>query len=313
MDMSLITFLPFIVFGLVMIGIWAIVAAFSGNDDSRVAARLSELKDGKKRSEDDSVKESGVSSAFKKAAPTLSKVVQPKTDLEESNLRVKLANAGFSSPNASMLFLAIKVACLGLGIMVGGGIGVIARGFTIDALLVLIGFGGLGMFTPSIILTIMAYSRKQKIFLSLPDALDLLVVCVEAGLGLDAAMRRVSEELADASPEICKELNHCNSQLQLGRNRREVLHDFGIRTGVDDVKALAAILIQADKFGSSIAQALRVQSDSMRIKRSQLAEEKAAATAVKMIFPLVLFIFPGIFVVLVGPAAILMIRQLLTT
>ncbi|WP_339674942.1 type II secretion system F family protein [uncultured Gimesia sp.] len=99
----------------------------------------------------------------------------------------------------------------------------------------------------------------------------------------------------------------------MGRPRREVLHDLGIRSGVDDMRALAAILIQADKFGSSIAQALRVQSDSMRIKRSQLAEEQAAMTAVKMIFPLVLFIFPGIFVVLVGPAAIMMINGLLTS
>jgi tight adherence protein C len=105
----------------------------------------------------------------------------------------------------------------------------------------------------------------------------------------------------------------CNMQLQMGRPRREVLHDVGVRSGVDDMKSLAAILIQSERFGSSIAQALRVQSDSMRIKRSQLAEEKAQQTAVKMIFPLVLFIFPGIFVVLVGPAAIMMIRNLLNT
>jgi tight adherence protein C len=101
-------------------------------------------------------------------------------------------------------------------------------------------------------------------------------------------------------------------QLQMGRPRREVLHDLGVRTGVDDVKSLVAILIQADKFGSSIAQALRVQSDAMRVKRRQIAEEKAQKTAVQMLFPLVLFIFPGIFVVLVGPAAIRMIDQLLT-
>jgi tight adherence protein C len=132
------------------------------------------------------------------------------------------------------------------------------------------------------------------------------------GLGLDAGMRRVSEELNDASPELCSELDLANLQLQMGRPRREVLHDLGVRTGVDDMKALAAILIQADKFGSSIAQALRVQSDSMRVKRRQMAEEKAQQTAVKMIFPLVLFIFPGIFVVLVGPAAIMLINGLLS-
>jgi tight adherence protein C len=126
-------------------------------------------------------------------------------------------------------------------------------------------------------------------------------------------MRRVSEELDDSAPELCSELNLANMQLQMGRQRREVLHDLGVRTGVDDMQSLAARLIQSDKFGSSIAQALRVQSDSMRVKRRQLAEERAQQTAVKMIFPLVLFIFPGIFVVLVGPAAIMMINGLLSS
>ncbi|MBT5018957.1 MAG: type II secretion system F family protein [Planctomicrobium sp.] len=232
--------------------------------------------------------------------------------MEASKIRLNLANAGFSSPNATTLFLAIKMATAASAIVISGGVSLVMMGLTTNTLLTVVGAGGVGMLLPGIVLAFLAYSRRQKIFLSLPDALDLLVVCVEAGLGLDAAMRRVTEELNDSAPVICSELNHCNKQLQLGRNRRDVLHDFGVRTGVDDVKALAAILIQADKFGSSIAQALRVQSDSMRIKRSQLAEEKAAATAVKMIFPLVLFIFPGIFVVLVGPAAIMMIRQLLT-
>ena len=112
------------------------------------------------------------------------------------------------------------------------------------------------------------------------------------------------------SPIISEELAIANFQLQMGRPRREVLHELGVRTGVDDLRSLAAILIQADRFGSSIAQALRVQSDSMRTRRSQLAEERAAKTAVKLIFPLVLFIFPGIFVILVGPAAITMVRDL---
>ena len=133
---------------------------------------------------------------------------------------------------------------------------------------------------------------------------NLLVVCVESGLGLDAAMRKVCDEMKDHAKVICEEFSLANFQLQMGRPRREVLHDLGVRTGVDDVRSLAAILIQADRFGSSIALALRVQSDSMRTRRKQIAEEKAAKTAVQLIFPLVLFIFPAIFVVLVGPAAI---------
>jgi tight adherence protein C len=153
--------------------------------------------------------------------------------------------------------------------------------------------------------------RKQQIFLTLPDALDLMVVCVESGLGLDAAMRKVCEEMKSHAPVLCEELAIANFQLQMGRPRRDVLHDLGVRTGVDDVKSLAAILIQADRFGSSVAQALRVQSDSMRTRRKQIAEEKAAKTAVTLIFPLVLFIFPGIFVVLVGPAAIQISANLL--
>jgi len=145
----------------------------------------------------------------------------------------------------------------------------------------------------------------------LPDALDLLVVCVESGLGLDAALRKVCDEMSSHAKVICEELSLANFQLQMGRPRREVLHDLGVRTGVDDVRSLAAILIQADRFGSSIAQALRVQSDSMRTRRKQIAEEKAAKTAVQLLFPLILFIFPGIFVVLVGPAAINIMESLL--
>ena len=154
-------------------------------------------------------------------------------------------------------------------------------------------------------------NAKKPSSCRLPDALDLLVVCVESGLGLDAAMRKVCDEMGDHAKVIAEELSLANFQLQMGRPRREVLHDLGVRTGVDDVRALAAILIQADRFGSSIAQALRVQSDSMRTRRKQIAEEKAAKTAVQLLFPLILFIFPGIFVVLVGPAAINIMETML--
>ena len=241
---------------------------------------------------------------FNKAAPALSKALESKSELEKSNLKIRLANAGYSRPNASRNFLAIKAMALGVGLFLGGSYGFYSAGFAKNTLMSLVIGGGMGFFLPELILTLQKWSRQQKIFLQLPDALDLLVVCVEAGLGLDAAMRKVSEELVSGAAEVCSELSTCNMQLQMGKARREVLHDLGTRTGVDDVRALAAILIQADRFGSSIAQALRVQSDTMRVKRRQMAEEKAAQTAVKMIFPLVLFIFPGIFVILVGPAAI---------
>jgi tight adherence protein C len=167
-----------------------------------------------------------------------------------------------------------------------------------------------GFYLPTVAVGLMARSRKQAIFLSLPDALDLLVVCVEAGLGLDQALRKVSEEIKRTHRILAEELALTNFQLQMGRSRAEALRDLGLRTGVSDLRALTGVLIQADKFGASIADALRVQSDAMRVRRRQLAEEKAAKTAVKLIFPLVLFIFPGIFVVLVGPAAISMMRDM---
>ena len=131
-----------------------------------------------------------------------------------------------------------------------------------------------------------------------------MVVCVEAGLGLDAAMRRVTSELATSCPVLCEEFAIANFQLQMGRPRKDVLRDLGLRTGVDDMRSLAAVIIQAEKFGSSIGAALRVQSDAMRLRRRQYAEERAAKTAVKIMIPLILFIFPGVFVVLVGPAGI---------
>lgn len=300
--------LPIAIFGGVMCAVWAVSTMFSSNA-SRATQRLEELRDPSRRQDPD---KKGMESLVEKTAPKLSKALEPKTELEHNNLKRRLANAGYSGPNASQVFLALKVASALLGVLIGTGYGAASWGLNKNSLYALVMGGAIGFYLPEIVLAFMCRSRKEKIFLSMPDALDLLVVCVEAGLGLDAGMRRVSEELEDTAPEVCSEFAKANMQLQMGKARREVLHDLGVRTGVDDMRALAAILIQADRFGSSIAQALRVQSDSMRVKRRQMAEEKAQQTAVKMIFPLVLFIFPGIFVILVGPAAIMLINGLLT-
>lgn len=301
--------LPWAIFGGVMCAVWAISTMFS-SDSSRATQRLEELRDPSRRQGDD--KNGSVESLMEKTAPKLSKALEPKSELEQNKLKIRLANAGYSGPNAAQVFLALKMAVALVGVLIGTGYGAASWGLNKNSLYALVMGGAIGFYLPEIVLALMIRSRKEKIFLSMPDALDLLVVCVEAGLGLDAGMRRVSEELADTAPETCSEFAKANMQLQMGKARREVLHDLGIRTGVDDMRALAAILIQADRFGSSIAQALRVQSDGMRVKRRQMAEEKAQQTAVKMIFPLVLFIFPGIFVILVGPAAIMLINGLLT-
>lgn len=306
MEMELNTILPWAIFAVCTIGVWAVFSAFS-KEENRASERLSELRDPGSR---DKKKKAPpmMGKLFEKAAPALSKALGTKSELEENELRVRLANAGYNQSNAAQMYLAIKVAMLGIGTLFGGGFGMLAYGATQKGYFSIAISAGVCFYLPELALRIMASSRKQKVFLSLPDALDLLVVCVEAGLGLDAGMRRIAEELSDTHKELCEEINLCNMQLQMGRVRRDVLHDLGIRTGVDDVRALSAILIQAERFGSSIAQALRVQSDAMRVKRRQMAEEKAQKTAVQMLFPMVLFIFPGIFVVLVGPAAIKMME-----
>ncbi|MFK7777547.1 MAG: type II secretion system F family protein [Gimesia sp.] len=308
--MDFVQLLPWAIFGIVIVGVFAVVNKLN-SDKSRTTERLEELRNPHLRNDPDQ-SQSG-SSLLEKAAPTLSKALTPKSELEENKLKIRLANAGYNSENAASIYLSLKVTIGLLGLILGSSYGFYNFGLAQNGWTSLVIGGGIGFYLPSIVLAILRKGRIDRIFLSLPDALDLLVVCVEAGLGLDAAMRRVSEELEDTAPDVCSEFALCNLQLQMGRKRRDVLHDLGLRSGVDDMRSLSAILIQADKFGSSIAKALRVQSDSMRVKRSQMAEEQAAMTAVKMIFPLVLFIFPGIFVVLVGPAAIMMINGLLTT
>lgn len=278
----------------------------------RLEERLDEVRDPglRRRRDEPRGATEAVKGVLEKATPTLAKPLQPQNEKDASKLKKKLAEAGFRSDAHATLFLGSKVVALAIGIIFGlSSLGVF--GYSIGALL-RTAFVSLGMFfLPDIIVILKARKRKEQLFLGMPDALDLLVVCVEAGLGLDQAMRKVAEEMQKSYRVISEEFGLCNLQLQMGRPRGEALQELGSRSGVDDLRQLASILIQADKFGSSIAQALRVQSDAMRTRRRQLAEEKAAKTAVKLIFPLVLLIFPGIFVVLIGPAGISMYRKLI--
>lgn len=170
---------------------------------------------------------------------------------------------------------------------------------------------GLGFYLPNFILKSQIQSRQKKINEGLPDALDLLVVCVEAGLGLNAAMKRVAEDCQVNNPVLSQEFLLVNLEIMAGLDREQALRNLAERTGVEDLSNLCAILIQAEKFGTSIATALRVQSDSLRTKRRQRLEEKAAQTPVKLIFPLLLFIFPALMVVILGPAVIQVMETLL--
>ncbi len=303
---------PLAVFGMFAALAWWVLEHVAAGK-SRAIERLEELKNPRRRNlaHDLPVRKADTAvKVLEKAAPALAKPLAPKSAQELGKLKSKLSAAGFRSEAAGSVFLMLKFLGLVGGLLLGGGTSLTMDGITRKSLITAVLAGGGLFYLPDLALWFLGSRRKQAIFLGLPDALDLLVVCVEAGLGLDQAMRKVAEEMKKTYRVIAEEFGLANFQLQMGRPRAEVLHELGVRTGVPDLRALAAVLIQADRFGTSIAQALRVQSDSMRTRRRQMAEEKAAKTAVKLIFPLVLFIFPGIFVVLVGPAACTMVREL---
>jgi len=296
---------------------WLVMNQFSGAENADTESRLERLKNPKRggrtieADEKARTKNDALTAALEKAANPLANSVAG-NEAEMSKLREKLVNAGFRREHSPVVFKMIQLVCTGIGLFLGGVFGILFDGLSEGLLIKLFGGMIVGFGLPVLVLSYLASKRRESIFLGLPDALDLMVVCVEAGLGMDQALRKVSEEMKKSHKNVGEEFHIANQQLQFGRSRSEVLQALGYRSGVDDLKQLASILIQADKFGSSVVTALRVQSDSMRTKRRQIAEEKAAKTAVKMIFPLVIFIFPGIFVVLVGPAAITMWRQLLS-
>jgi len=296
---------------------WVVIGRVSGDDKPRAEARLDMLK---RRSagkgedignEKQRKKNEALTAVLEKATSPLADTVSG-NEAEMGKLREKLVNAGFRREKAPVVFKGMQLIIAAIGLFIGGVFGIVQDGLTQGLLMKAAGGIVIGFMVPNLLLGQLAKKRMEKVFLGLPDALDLMVVCVEAGLGMDQALRKVAEEMNKSHKEIGEEFSIANQQLQFGSTRADVLQALGFRSGVDDLKQLASILIQADKFGSSIATALRVQSDSMRTKRRQIAEEKAAKTAVKMIFPLVLFIFPGIFVVLVGPAGINMYRNMLS-
>lgn len=291
---------------------WVTIGRVSGGDKPRAEARLERMRSTRPVAGDSRqrTKNEALTAVLEKAtSPMADKLAG--NEKEMGVIRERLMNAGFRREAAPVVYKGLQVVFAGTGLVVGGVTGLIADGMNQDAI-IKVGVGLIvGYLIPKYGLEYLAKRRKEKVFLGLPDALDLMVVCVEAGLGMDQALRKVAEEMKKSHKEIGEEFAIANQQLQFGRTRNEVLQALGFRSGVDDLKQLASILIQADKFGSSVATALRVQSDSMRTKRRQIAEEKAAKTAVKMIFPLVLFIFPGIFVVLVGPAGISMYRNMI--
>ncbi len=228
--------------------------------------------------------------------------VLPKSQAEVSVAKQKLIRAGFREDSAVNMFYGSKVVAMFLlcALALVTGLGSMSPFFVYVLAL------ALGYLAPDFVLGWMISKRQSRIRRGLPDVLDLLVICVEAGLSLDQATARASVELASAQPALCDELRVVVLEQRAGRPRTETWKHLAERTGVDCIRNLASMLVQSEQFGTSIAKTLRVNSDTLRTQRVQQVEEAAAKTTIKLLFPLVLFIFPSIFVVILGPAVIRM-------
>jgi tight adherence protein C len=230
-----------------------------------------------------------------------------------SHQRQLFLQAGFRGARTMTAFLGFKV--LG-GLLLGAG-GVLWRVLAPSAasplvpVLAVVACALAGWYLPDIVLHLRIAHRKELLLQGFPDALDLMVVCVESGMGLDAAVTRVGEEIRLSSPVVSEEFRLLSLELRAGKMRRDALHALALRTGLEEFSGFASLLTQTDRFGTSVSQALRVHADAVRVRRALRAEELAAKLPVKLVFPLILFIFPSIFVVILGPAAIKIYRSLL--
>ena len=248
-------------------------------------------------------------------AKPFARLATPDKDEEVSLLRARFLHAGLRQASAPIVYFAAKAL---LALVLPMLFIAAERSFgwkvtQINWMMVVLVSAAVGYYLPTIVLNVMTRIRQREIFESFPDALDLMIVCVEAGLALDMAVNRAGTEIRLRSPELADELDLVSLDLRIGSTRERALKNFAMRTGLDEVSTFVAMLIQADRFGTSLAESLRVHADGLRTRRQQRAEEAAAKIALKLLFPLIFFIFPSLMLVLLGPAFIQIYRVLLPT
>lgn len=304
-----------VIIGILVVAAIVLVAysVMGGSNNQRDAVKR-RLAGGRAKDEktelEQQARESATAGLVKRAAPVLSRITLPTSEVEQTNLRIRLANGGFRKPQAQTIFLASKTMMAG-ALSIAAAFAGISFGLTWINLIGAILFAApVGFLLPDLWLGATVKQRREAMRYGLPDTLDLMVVSVESGLALDAAIQRVGDEMATVHPELSEEMRIATAEAQMGVPRSEALSRMSERTGVPEVQSLVTIILQAEKFGTSISRALRNQADALRTKRRQQAEERAQKTAVKLMIPLVLFIFPAMGVVLGGPAALKMIEAL---
>jgi tight adherence protein C len=246
-----------------------------------------------------------------KVVTPFAKLSTPSGEWETSPMRLKFIHAGIRQAKAPHVFFGLKTL---LPLLFGVPVYLALRGMqgmsTLQLSTAVFCVAALGCFLPNVALHLAAKARKREIFDNFPDAADLMLVCVEAGLGLDAALTRVADELQDKSVTLAEELQLTNLEIRAGSTRENALRNLSLRTGVEELNSFATMLIQADRFGTSVGESLRVFSEDLRHKRQIRAEEHAAKVPTKMLFPLVMFIFPSVIMVVLGPALIQIVRNL---
>lgn len=242
----------------------------------------------------------------------LAKLATPQGDWESSPLRLRFLNAGIRHPDAKLVYFGAKAM---LPIVLATSTFFMLRATNQShgvALMFYVMLAALiGCYSPNLLLHMLVKSRQREIFETFPDAADLMLVCVEAGLGLDAGLTKVADEIKRKSVALAEELHLTNLEMRAGATREKSLRNLALRTGLEEISTFATMLTQADKFGTSIGESLRVFSDDLRHKRQVRAEERAAKIPTKMLFPLVLFIFPSVIMVILGPAIIQIVRTLI--
>jgi tight adherence protein C len=291
--------LVIVVFLIVVVAVFAFGAAMF-TPSSMLGARLRALGSQQPRQAEN---KPAIRERIEQALDPISKAI-PLSPADVSRTRAWLIQAGFRDAIDVNYYFGARVLTAAIGFLAVA----LWNGFDNPPLL--IGITALGFLLPRFILKRMIRDRQNRIRLGLPDALDLTVICVEAGLALDQALMRVGQDLHHAHPDLSDEFHFVNLEMRAGKPRAEALRNLVDRTGVDDIRSLVGTLIQTDRFGTSVAQALRVHSDSLRTERRQRAEEQAAKTTIKMVPPLVIFVLPSIIFVTIGPAVIELIRQL---
>ena len=249
---------------------------------------------------------------FVKVAGPFAKLSTPSGNWENSPLRIKFLNAGIRRDDARLLYFAAKTLLpllfAGLAFMA---LRTVSQAYGLTLLLYMLTGALIGCYLPNVLLSWAIRRRRREIFDNFPDAADLMLICVEAGLGLDAALTKVAEEMRRKSLALAEELHLTNLEMRAGASRDQALRNLALRTGLDELTTFASMLTQADRFGTSIGDSLRVFSDDLRHKRHVRAEEAAAKVPTKILIPLVLCIFPSIIMVIMGPAAIQIIRIML--